>query len=69
MTDCHGDHLWRGTSTCVLCGERLRCACGCFIREDNITEHVFEKCLYFNPADAASGRLPDSSVGRVEVEQ
>jgi hypothetical protein len=36
----YGDHTWRGGSICVLCGKRLHCACGQFIREDSIERHL-----------------------------
>lgn len=46
--DCHyGDHAWRGTSTCVRCGNRLRCVCGCYVREDNMNAHVKDKFVAF----------------------
>lgn len=45
--DCHyGDHLWKGTSQCVRCGERLRCYCGAFVREDNLDDHVNHDCAW-----------------------
>lgn len=34
----HGDHSWRGGSTCH-CGARLRCICGRFVREDGFDAH------------------------------
>ncbi len=42
--DCYlmNDHRWNGTSQCE-CGARLRCICGCFVREDNLAAHV-AKC-------------------------
>jgi hypothetical protein len=40
VNDCRGDHLWRGGGVCVLCGARLRCYCGAFVREDNIDKHL-----------------------------
>ena len=45
--DCYyGDHEWRGTSACVHCGERLRCGCGCYVREDNLDAHL-ETCRVY----------------------
>lgn len=43
--DCHyGDHHWDGGGICSNCGKRLRCYCGCFIREDGIERHLRESC-------------------------
>ncbi len=44
----HGDHLWRGEGACVQCGERLRCICGQFVREDSIDAHL-EHCPSIPP--------------------
>jgi hypothetical protein len=43
MWECHGDHVWRGGGICLHCRTRLRCFCGCFIREDGLEEH-FKRC-------------------------
>ena len=37
------DHRWLGSSICTACGERLRCGCGQFVREDSFDEH-FKRC-------------------------
>lgn len=34
-----GGHRWNGTSTCAECGDRLRCLCGQFVREDALDSH------------------------------
>lgn len=47
--DCYyGDHTWNGTSQCVHCGERLRCSCGCYVRDDRFDEHIL-KCRKWAP--------------------
>ena len=42
--DCHyGDHHWaeRGNgATCTNCHERFRCACGRFMRIDQLDAHI-----------------------------
>ena len=44
--DCHyGDHYWDGSSICSQCGKRLRCSCGCYVREDNLEKHM-ETCRW-----------------------
>lgn len=37
---CLSGHYWAGTSVCSLCGERLRCPCGAYVREDNLEKHL-----------------------------
>lgn len=37
---CLSGHYWNGSSRCSLCDARLRCDCGCYVREDNIDEHM-----------------------------
>lgn len=39
---CMSGHYWHGGSVCSLCGERLRCGCGRFVREDALDAHVRE---------------------------
>jgi len=31
--------FWNGSSQCSRCGARLRCVCGCYVREDNLIAH------------------------------
>lgn len=33
-------HEFQGSSKCVRCGVRLRCACGQLVREDNFAAHL-----------------------------
>ena len=41
--DCYfGDHDWAGSGVCGGCGERLRCACGRFMRADALDAHADE---------------------------
>jgi len=56
---CLNGHYWHGSSQCSLCGARLRCECGQYMREDGIEEHmavcrVLNKIAAANEADAAS---------------
>jgi hypothetical protein len=54
--DCqYGDHTWRGGSVCVRCGERLRCYCGQFVREDELDVHL-ETCRWGYNGQYASSR-------------
>lgn len=55
--DCHyGDHTWNGTSQCVRCGQRLRCGCGVYVREDNMDGHV-QRCPRFERLARKEGRI------------
>ena len=38
-----GDHHWRGGS-CSVCGERLRCGCGRFVRVEQMDAHFDSDC-------------------------
>ena len=64
---CHGDHFWDGSSQCSSCGARLRCACGCYVREDNLEKH-FKTCRYAAAEEqAAQDELNDFLLGEAMV--
>ena len=50
---CLSGHYWHGSSVCSLCGERLRCECGRFVREDSLEAHVIV-CEVLNRLVAAN---------------
>lgn len=36
-------HYWNGAGVCRRCGDRLRCVCGEFVRQDTLSVH-FDRC-------------------------
>lgn len=38
-----GDHFWHG-GVCSSCGERLRCACGQFVKVEELDFHIGMTC-------------------------
>jgi hypothetical protein len=48
---CLSGHYWNGSSICSRCGARLHCACGQFMREDSIDEHMKRCPLWIRSVD------------------
>lgn len=63
----YGDHSWRGGGTCVLCGARLRCYCGAFVREDGIDEHLKKCRVVLAATEAEHDALNDHLLGEAMV--
>lgn len=58
---CLSGHYWHGLSICSLCGARLRCACGAYVREDNLDAHL-DRCPVTLPTDSVPVRRDSSTL-------
>lgn len=69
---CLSGCYWGGSSVCSVCGDRLRCVCGAYVREDNLDKHIDNSCRLTEASDSQRakqevGRTTDLSSSKPEA--